>query len=64
MSYLKEEDKILRRVFFVLRVSQIKKAKDFLYDKLPTRAMEERESQGSLWVRQGWSNATGENVRK
>ncbi len=26
--------------------------------------MEVRESQGSLWVRQGWSNATEENVGK
>ncbi len=33
--------------FFVLRVAQFKKAKDFLYDKLPTRAMEVRKSQGS-----------------
>ncbi len=26
--------------------------------------MEVRESQGSRWVHQGWSNATGESVRK
>ncbi len=44
--------------FFVLRVTQFKKAKDFLYNKLPTRAMEVRESQGSRWVHQGWSIAT------
>ncbi len=37
---------------------------DFLYDELPTRAMEARESQGSCWVRQGWSNATEESMRK
>jgi hypothetical protein len=52
-----------RRNFF-LRVAQIKKAEDFLYDKLPTRAMEVQESQGSHWVRQGWSNAADESVRK
>jgi hypothetical protein len=46
-SYLQEEDKIRHRVFFVLRVAQFKKAEDFLYDELPTRAMEVRESQGS-----------------
>ncbi len=63
-SYLQEEDKIRRQVFFVLQVAQFKKAKDFLYDELPTRAMEVRESQESRWVRQGWSNATGESVRK
>ncbi len=63
-SYLQEEDKICRRVFFVVRVAQFKKAKDFLYDELPTRAMEVRESQGSRWVRQGWSNPTRESVRK
>jgi hypothetical protein len=64
MSYLQEEDKIRRQVFFVLQVAQFKKAKDFLYNELPTRAMEVRESQGSRWVRQGWSNATRESVRK
>ncbi len=58
MSYLQEEYMIRRRVFFVLRVSQFKKAKDFLYKELPTRAMEVRESQGSRWVCQGWSIAT------
>jgi hypothetical protein len=63
-SYLQEEDKICRRVFFVLRVAQIKKVQDFLYDKLLTRAMEVRESRGSLWVCQGWSNVTEESVRK
>jgi hypothetical protein len=70
-SYLQEEDKILqeedkipRRVFFVLQVAQIKKAEDFLYNQLPTRAMEVRESQGSRWVHQGWSIATEESVRK
>ncbi len=30
MSYLQEEDEIRRQVYFVLRVAQIKKAKDFL----------------------------------
>ncbi len=64
MSYLQEEDKIRRQVFFVLRVAQIKKAEDFLYNELPTRAMEVWESQGSRWVCQGWSNATEESVRK
>jgi hypothetical protein len=64
MSYLQEEDKIRHWVFFVLQVSQFKKAEDFLYDKLPTRAMEVRESQGSRWVCQGWSNPTEENVGK
>ncbi len=63
-SYLQEEDKICRQVFFVLRVAQIKKAEDFLYNEPPTRAMEVWESQGSRWVRQGWSNATEESVRK
>ncbi len=63
-SYLQEEDKFRRQVFFVLRVAQFKNAKEFLYDELPTRAMEVGESQGSRWVHQGWSNATGENVRK
>ncbi len=63
-SYLQEEDKVRRQVFFVLQVAQIKKAEDFLYNELPTRAMEVRESRGSRWVRQGWSNATGESVRK
>ncbi len=63
-SYLQEEDMIRRQVFFVLRVTQFKKAEDSLYDKLPTRAMEVRESQGSRWVHQGWSNPTGESVRK
>ncbi len=43
-SYLQEEDKICHQVFFVLQVAQIKKAEDFLYDELPTRAMEVRES--------------------
>ncbi len=46
-SYVTEEDKIRRQVFFVLRVTQFKKAEDFLYNELPTRAMEVRESQGS-----------------
>jgi hypothetical protein len=64
MSYLQEEDKIRRRVFFVLRVAQFKKAEDFLYNELPTRAMEVRESQGSRWVHQGWSNATVDSVGK
>ncbi len=63
-SYLQEEDKICRRVFFVLRVAQFKKAKDFSYNELPTWAMEVRESQGSRWVHQGWSKATGKSVRK
>ncbi len=63
-SYLQEEDKIRRQVFFVLRVAQIKKAEDFIYDELPTRAKEVQESQGSRWVHQGWSNATEESVRK
>jgi hypothetical protein len=63
-SYLQEEDKIHRQVFFVLGVAQFKKVKDFLYNKPPTRAMEVRESQGSRWVHQGWSNATGMSVRK
>ncbi len=63
-SYLQEEDKIRRRVFFVLRVAQFKNTEDFSYDKLPTRAMEVRDSQGSCWVRQGWSNATEESVGK
>ncbi len=61
MSYLQEEDKIHRGV---LRVAQFKKAEDFLYNELPTSAMEVRESQGSHWVRQGWSNATEESVGK
>ncbi len=64
MSYLQEENKIRRQVFFVLRVAQFKKAEDFLYDELTTRAMEIRESQGSRWVHQGWSNATEESVGK
>ena len=64
MSYLQEEYKICRQVFFVLWVAQFKKAEDFLYKELPTRAMEVRESQGSRWVRQGLSNAPGESVRK
>jgi hypothetical protein len=37
-SYLQEEDEIRRRFFFVLRVPQIKKAKDLFADKLHTRA--------------------------
>ncbi len=40
------------------------KAEDFLYDELPTRAMEVGESQGSRWVHQGWSNATEESMGK
>jgi hypothetical protein len=63
-SYLQEEDKIRHQVFFILQVAQFKKAKGFLYNELPTRAMEVRESQGRHWVRQGWSNATGESMRK
>ena len=63
-SYLQEEDKIRRQVFFVLWVTQFKKEKDFLYDELPTRAMEVRESQGSRWVCQGWSNAIEESMGK
>ena len=62
--YLQEEDKIRHRVFFVLQAAQFKKVEDSLYDKLPTRAMEVRESQESCWVRQGWSNATEESVGK
>ncbi len=50
--------------FFVLQVAQFKKAEYFLYDEPPTRAMEVRESQGSHWVRQGWSNATEESMGK
>ncbi len=38
MSYLWEEDKIRRQVFFVLRVAQIKKAKDYFANELRTRA--------------------------
>ncbi len=36
-SYLQEEYKICRWVFFVLRVTQVKKAKDFFADELHTR---------------------------
>ncbi len=55
-SYLQEEYKIRRWVFFVLQVAQFRKAKDFL----PTSYIQGqvRESQGSHWVRQGWSIAT------
>ncbi len=63
-SYLQEEDKIRCWVFLVLWVAQFKKAEDFLYNELPTRAMEVQESQGSPWVHQGWSNATEESVGK
>jgi hypothetical protein len=63
-SYVTEEYKIRHGFIFVLRVAQFKKAKDFLYDELPTRAMEVRESQGSRCVRQGWSNATEESMGK
>ncbi len=44
--------------FFVLQVSQFKESKGFFANKLHTRALEVRESQGSHWVRQGWSIAT------
>ncbi len=64
MSYLQEEDKICRQVLFVPQVAQFKKAEDFLYDELPTRAIEVQESQGSSWVHQSWSNATEESVGK
>ncbi len=37
-SYLQEEDEIRHQVFFVLRVAQIKKAKDFFADELHPRA--------------------------
>ncbi len=50
--------------FFVLRVTQFKKAEDFLYEELPTRAMEVRESQGRRLVCQGCSNANEESVGK
>jgi hypothetical protein len=38
IKYRQATYKICRRVFFVLRVPQVKKAKDFLSDKLHTRA--------------------------
>ncbi len=38
MSYLQEENKIRCWVFFVLRVAQVKKAKDFFTDEPHTRA--------------------------
>ncbi len=41
-SYLQEEDKIRRWVFFVLRVAQIKKAKYFFTNELHTRASTEK----------------------
>ncbi len=63
-SYLKEEYKIRRWVYFVLRVAQFRKAKDFFPDELHTRAVELRESQGSRWVRQGWSIATKRGSEK
>jgi hypothetical protein len=63
-SYLQEEDKIRCRVFLSYELLNSRKWRNFLYDELPTRAMEVRESQGSHWVRHGWSNATEESVGK
>ncbi len=56
MSYLQEEYKIRRWVFFVLRVAQFKESEGFF---LPTSYIQGQvqESKGSRWVRQGWSIA-------
>ncbi len=63
-SYVTEEYKIRRRVFFVQWVAQINKAENYLYNESPTRANEVREIQGRRWVHQGWSNASMESVWK
>ncbi len=41
-----------------------RKAKDLFANELHTRAMEVRESQGSRWVRQGWSITTTRGCEK
>ncbi len=48
----------LLRFFLSYESLKSKKAKDFFADKLHTRVVEVRESQGSRWVCQGWSIAT------
>ncbi len=55
-SYLQEKDKIRRRVFLSYESLKSRKRRIFL----PTSYIQGqvRESQGSRWVRQGWSIAT------
>ncbi len=56
MSYLREEDKIRRWVFFSYKSLKSRKQRIFLLTSYIQGQV--RESQGSRWVRQGWSNAT------
>ncbi len=63
IKYRRATYKIRRRVFFVLRVAQVKKAKDFFTNELHTRAGSTRSQEAVESARAGLSPQEGD-VRK
>ncbi len=63
MSYLQEEDKIRRQVFFVLQVTQVKKAKDFFCRRATYKGKYGKAKEAIKSARAGLSPQEGD-VRK